>query len=65
MQITVPCHRCEHPKRPLSVCPSCAAAPLTEPELHAWRISLHSHHMARITAAPQVHEQPAPSPRRL
>jgi hypothetical protein len=53
MQITVACHRCEHPKRPLTPCPVCTAAPLAEPELQAWRISLHAHHLARITRKPR------------
>ena len=49
MQITVACHRCDHPKRPLTPCPVCAAAPLAEPELQAWRISLHAEALTRIT----------------
>ena len=58
MQITVACHQCDHPKRPLSACPSCHAAPLAEPELQAWRMSLHARHLARIEATP-VADQPA------
>jgi len=70
MQITVACHRCNEPKRPLSPCPACAAAPLAEPELHAWRLSLHAHHLARITSTPHARVDPAPAraavaPRRL
>lgn len=59
MQITVACHHCEHPKRPLSPCPTCAAAPLAEAELHAWRVSLHAHHLARITDEPRPTPLPA------
>lgn len=70
MQITVACHRCNEPKRPLSPCPACSAAPLAEPELHAWRLSLHAHHLARITSTPHASVEPAPArtpvaPRRL
>ena len=70
MQITVGCHRCNEPKRPLAPCPACSAAPLAEPELHAWRLSLHAHHLARITATPHAGIEPAPArtavaPRRL
>ena len=53
MQITVACHHCDNPKRPLSPCPACSAAPLAEAELQAWRISLHAHHLARITRKPR------------
>jgi len=53
MQITVACHHCDNQKRPLSPCPACAAAPLAEAELQAWRISLHAHHLARITRKPR------------
>jgi hypothetical protein len=62
MQITVACHRCDHPKRPLSPCPHCDAAPLAEPELHSWRLSLHSRHLARIKATPRIAELPAREP---
>jgi hypothetical protein len=70
MQITVACHRCNEPKRPLAPCPACSAAPLAEPELHAWRLSLHAHHLARITSTPHASVEPAPArtavaPRRL
>ena len=70
MQITVACHRCNEPKRPLSPCPACSAAPLAEPELQAWRLSLHAHHLARITSTPHARVEPAPArtavaPRRL
>jgi hypothetical protein len=58
MQITVSCHRCDHPKRPLTPCPVCAAAPLSEPELQAWRISLHAEALTRITGTPEPHELP-------
>ena len=63
MQITVACHRCQQPKRPLTPCPACLAAPLPEPELAAWRISLHAVHIARITDRPQAAELP-PEPTR-
>jgi len=59
MQITVACHRCDHPKRPLSPCPHCNAGSLAEPELHAWRLSLHSRHLARIKATPRIGDLPA------
>jgi hypothetical protein len=70
MQITVACHRCSEPKRPLSPCPACSAAPLAEPELQAWRLSLHAHHLERITSTPHARVDPAPTraavtPRRL
>ena len=70
MQITVACHRCNEPKRPLSPCPACSAAPLAEPELQAWRLSLHAHHLARITSTPHARVEPAApraavTPRRL
>ena len=70
MQITVACHRCNEPKRPLAPCPACAASPLAEPELQAWRLSLHAHHLARITSTPHASIAPAPpraavTPRRL
>jgi hypothetical protein len=54
MQITVSCHRCGEVKRPLAACPSCEATALVEPELHAWRHSLHATGLARITATPQA-----------
>ncbi|MDX6552981.1 MAG: hypothetical protein QOH74_1469 [Gaiellales bacterium] len=59
MQITVACHRCDHPKRPLSPCPHCSAASFAEAELQAWRLSLHSRHLARIKATPRIAELPA------
>ncbi len=52
MQITVACHSCDKPKRPLSTCPTCHAPALPEPELQAWRLSLHARHLARITREP-------------
>jgi len=58
MQITLACHRCAHPKRPLTPCPVCTAAPLAEPELQAWRISLHAEALTRITGAPGLHRLP-------
>jgi hypothetical protein len=65
MQITVACHQCDQPKRPLSQCPSCGALALAEPELQAWRLSLHARHLARIKATPN-HAQPAArAPRNL
>src|SRR5262245_35041986 len=58
MQITVACHRCDHPKRPLTPCPVCAAAPLSEPELRAERITLHAEALTRITDMPEPHDLP-------
>jgi hypothetical protein len=58
MQVTVACHQCDQPKRPLSPCPSCGAPALAEPELQAWRLSLHARHLARIKATPN-RPQPA------
>jgi hypothetical protein len=52
MQITVACHSCDRPKRPLATCPACHAPALPEPELQAWRLSLHARHLARITREP-------------
>jgi hypothetical protein len=52
MQITVACHNCDKPKRPLAPCPSCSAPALAEPELQAWRVSLHARHLARIKQEP-------------
>jgi hypothetical protein len=68
VQILVPCHACEHRKRPLSTCPACHAAPETDLDLSAWRLALHANHLARITAAPlyePVAERPRSSPLRL
>jgi len=53
MQITVACHSCARPKRPLAPCPSCEAPAMAEPELQAWRLSLHARHLARIKQTPQ------------
>jgi hypothetical protein len=58
MQITVACHQCEQPKRPLTPCPSCHASPLAEPELQAWRLSLHARGLARIKATPHAVDLP-------
>ena len=58
MQISVNCHMCNEPKRPLTPCSICGAAPLAEVELQAWRITLHARHLARITDRPR----PAPLP---
>ncbi len=63
MQVTVACHQCDQPKRPLRPCPVCHASPLAEPELQAWRLSLHARHLARIKATPHVAEQPPRNPR--
>jgi len=52
MHITVACHSCDKPKRPLATCPTCHAPALPEPELQAWRLSLHARHLARITREP-------------
>jgi hypothetical protein len=65
MQITVACHRCDHPKRPLAPCPVCAAAPMSEPELRAWRITLHAEALTRITHTPDAHELPREVEREL
>jgi len=65
MQITVACHRCDHPKRPLTPCPVCAAAPLAEPELQAWRISLHAEALTRITTTPDLDRLPDEAERDL
>jgi hypothetical protein len=65
MQVTVACHQCEHPKRPLTPCPACKAGPLAEPELQAWRLSLHARHLARIKQAPTAAPLPRSEPRRL
>jgi hypothetical protein len=65
MQVTIACHQCDEPKRPLTPCPACHAAPLAEPELQAWRLSLHARHLARIKRTPQAAELPRREPRRL
>jgi hypothetical protein len=65
MQVTIACHQCDEPKRPLTPCPACHAAPLAEPELQAWRLSLHARHLARIQRTPQAAELPRREPRRL
>jgi hypothetical protein len=65
MQVTIACHQCAQPKRPLTPCPACHAAPLAEPELQAWRLTLHARHLARIKRTPQVAELPERTPRRL
>ncbi|HWH67256.1 MAG TPA: hypothetical protein VNS99_14225, partial [Gaiellales bacterium] len=57
MQITIACHQCDQDKRPLTPCPTCQAPPLAELELQAWRFSLHTLHMARITSQPEVAPQ--------
>jgi len=63
MQVTVACHQCLRPKRPLSPCPACHAAALAEPEMQAWRLSLHARHLARIKALPRAVAPPARDPR--
>ena len=68
VQILVPCHACEHRKRPLSTCPACHAAPDSDLDLSAWRLALHANHLARITAEPFVEpavEWPQTAPLRL
>ena len=65
MQVTVACHQCDQPKRPLSPCPDCGAAPLAEPEMQAWRLTLHARHLARIKATPLAALPPARDPREL
>ena len=64
MHITVACHSCDLPKRPLAPCPSCNASALPEPELQAWRISLHARHLARIKQQPVAATTEPPSRRR-
>src|SRR5215470_11756696 len=59
MQITIACHQCAEPKRPLTPCPACEAPPLAEPELQAWRLSLHARHLARIERTPAPYPVPA------
>jgi hypothetical protein len=56
MQITIACHQCDQDKRPLTPCPACQAPPLAELELQAWRLSLHTLHMARIERTPLAGE---------
>jgi hypothetical protein len=63
MHVTVACHQCEQPKRPLTPCPACQAAPLAEPELQAWRLSLHARHLARIKQTPSARPLPQSQPR--
>jgi hypothetical protein len=63
MQITIACHQCDEQKRPLTPCPVCDAPPLAEPELQAWRLSLHARHLARIERTPAP--APVPASRRL
>ncbi|MDX6547831.1 MAG: hypothetical protein QOG33_1381 [Gaiellales bacterium] len=65
MQVTVACHHCDQPKRPLNPCPSCGAPALAEPELQAWRLSLHARHLARIEATPNRAHPAARAPRTL
>ena len=65
MQVTVACHQCDQPKRPLTPCPDCGAPPLAEPEIQAWRLSLHARHLARINATPQAAQFPVRDPRSL
>ena len=65
MQVTIACHQCEQPKRPLTPCPACQASPLAEPELQAWRLSLHARHLARIKQTPSAAPLPQRQPRRL
>ena len=52
MTITVACMRCAHRKRPLQPCPSCHAPAPADYDMTAWRLALHAHHLARITADP-------------
>jgi hypothetical protein len=65
MQVTIACHQCDQPKRPLTPCPACHAAPLAEAELQAWRLTLHARHLARIKREPEAAELPRREPRRL
>ena len=63
MQVTIACHQCAEPKRPLTPCPACHASPLAEPELQAWRLTLHARHLARIKRTPQPAALPKREPR--
>lgn len=68
MQIMVPCHACSALKRPLSHCTSCDTAASIDADVSAWRLALHAHHIARVTAVPAAVEtrQPvAPTPLKL
>jgi len=65
MQVTIACHQCDQPKRPLTPCPACNASPLAEPELQAWRLTLHARHLARIKRTPQAEALPVREPRQL
>lgn len=63
MQVTIACHQCAEPKRPLTPCPACHASPLAEPELQAWRLTLHARHLARIKRTPEPAALPEREPR--
>jgi len=52
MSITVSCPECTHRKRPLETCPECHAPARAAYDMTAWRLALHAHHLARITAEP-------------
>ncbi|HEY3765552.1 MAG TPA: hypothetical protein VGL44_10375 [Gaiellales bacterium] len=52
MRITIDCPECNAAKRPLQTCAACGAAGRLE-DLTAWRLRLHAHHMAVITARPR------------
>jgi hypothetical protein len=56
MQITIACHQCNQAKRPQTPSPACQAPPLAELEPQAWRLSLHTQHMARIERTPRASE---------
>jgi hypothetical protein len=61
VQITIPCHHCSTPKRPLATCPLCTAPVSIDADLSAWRLALHAHHLARITAVPAAVDTPSVS----
>jgi hypothetical protein len=69
MSITVACPECTHRKRPLAACPECHAPARPAYDMTAWRLALHAHHLARITAAPVSPpvrlERPARTPLRF
>jgi len=59
MRISISCGSCASPKRPLSACPACGAAPAAATELHDWRRELHAYGIARITDTPAADPLPA------
>lgn len=69
MSITVSCPECTRRKRPLETCPECHAPARPAYDMTAWRLALHAHHLARITAEPSSPpvrlERPARRPLRF